>query len=308
MKAKSLGPSVLLAIGIFALALHSQAAPLPPAEPGSSTVTVTATGKKGAPPTVAKSDVQLSVGKERKQIAKWVKAEKLYLAILIDDSLDSEVASQWNDVKQFIEAQPPTTSIAVGYATNATVRVAQDFTTDHNLAAKALRIPFGTPSAASSPYLSVIDWMKRWPATGDRRSLLLISSGIDYFRRGFGPIYPDVDTAISIAERGNINLWSIYAPGAGHRSRSFFLANTAQNNLSKLSDETGGEAFYLGTSAPVSFKPYLDELQMHLNNQYLLTLAGDGGPKGKLVSIHVKTELAQTEFMHANQAWLPPAR
>jgi hypothetical protein len=307
MNAKSLRPSVLLAVAIATLIPVSQAAPSPPVESGASTITVTVVGKKEAPPAVAKSDVQLSQGKERKQVARWVKAEKLYLAILIDDSLDSEVASQWNDVRQFILAQPQTTSIAVGYASNATVRVAQDFTTNHELAAKALRIPIGR-SAESSPYLSVIDWMKRWPATGDPRSLLLISSGIDYFRAGFGPIYPDVDTAISIAEKGNINLWSIYAPGAGHRSRSFFLANNAQNNLSKLSEETGGEAFFLGTTAPVSFKPYLDELQMHLNNQYLLTFAGDGGPKGKLVSVRLKTEVARAEFMHANQAWLPPVK
>jgi len=273
-----------------------------------ATITVTATSKKGTPPTVNQGDVQLSQGKERKQIARWAKTEKLSLAILIDDSLDSEVASQWGDVKQFIEALPPTTLVAVGYAANGDVRVAQDFTADHALAAKALRIPLGTPAAFSSPYLSVIDWMKRWPSTGERRSLLLISSGIDHFRGSFGPIYPDVDTAISIAEKGNINLWSIYSTDSGHRSRSFFLVNTAQNNLSKLSVESGGESYYLGTSAPVSFKPYLDELQMHLNNQYLLSFAGDGGPKGKLVGIHVRTELPQTEFMHANSAWLPPAK
>lgn len=257
---------------------------------------------------VKQEDVQLSERKERRQIARWAKADKLYLAILIDDSLNSDVASQWADLKQFIDAQPKSTWIAVGYADNGTVRLAQDFTTDHELAAKALRIPLGSPAAYSSPYLSVIDWMKRWPTTGDRRSLLLISSGIDYFRGGFGPIYPDVDTAISIAEKGNINLWSIYYPGSGHRARSFFLANTAQNNLSKLADESGGESFYLGTSAPVSFKPYLDELQIHLENQYLLSFAGDGGTKGKFVSLRLKTELANTEFLHANQAWLPPAK
>jgi hypothetical protein len=152
------------------------------------------------------------------------------------------------------------------------------------------------------------DWMKRWPSTGDPRSLLLISSGIDYFRGGFGPISPDVDTAVSIAEKGNINIWSVYSPDSGHRSRSFFLVNTAQNNLSKLSFESGGESYYLVTSAPVSFKPYLDELLVHLSNQYLLSFAGDGGTKGKLVGIRLRTELAQTEFMHANQAWLPPAK
>lgn len=303
-------PSIVFAVAVgLASFMPAVSAAQRSAPAGSATVTVTATAKKGAPPTVSQGDVQLSQGKDRKQIARWAKAERLSLAILIDDSLDTEVASQWGDVKQFIEALPPTTLVAVGYAANGDVRVAQDFTSDHALAAKALRIPLGSPAAFSSPYLSVIDWMKRWPSTGERRSLLLISSGIDHFRGGgFGPIYPDVDTAISIAEKGNINLWSIYSPDSGHRSRSFFLVNTAQNNLSKLSVESGGESYYLGTSAPVSFKPYLDEIQMHLNNQYLLSFAGDGGPKGKLVSIRLRTELPQTEFMHANAAWLPPTK
>jgi len=65
---------------------------------GTATITVTATSKKGAPPTVNQPDVQLAQGKERKQIARWTKAEKISLAILIDESLDSEVASQWGEV------------------------------------------------------------------------------------------------------------------------------------------------------------------------------------------------------------------
>jgi hypothetical protein len=71
-----------------------------------------------------------------------------------------------------------------------------------------------------------------------------------------------------------------------------------------MTDETGGETFYLGTSAPVAFKPYLDELQMHLNNQYLLTFAGDGGAKGKFVRFQLKTELPEVEFTHANNAYV----
>ena len=74
---------------------------------GTATITVTAMSKKGVPPAVNQADVQLMQGKERKQIARWAKAEKLSLAILIDESLDSEVASQWGEVKQFIEALPP---------------------------------------------------------------------------------------------------------------------------------------------------------------------------------------------------------
>jgi len=228
------------------------------------------------------------VNKERKQVAGWEKADALGLAILIDDSLDSTVAGQWNDLRDFIMAQSPNTAIAVGYASNSSAVIAQDFTTDHALAAKALRIPRGQLGIGSSPYLAVIDWLKRWPDTGTRRSLLLISSGIDYFRGAWTPYYPDLDTVIERAQRENVNL--------------------AQNNLSKMTDETGGETYYLGLAAPVSFKPYLDEIQMHLNNQYLLTFAGDGGPKGKVVRLQIKTELPNVEFSHANNAYLPPAR
>jgi hypothetical protein len=278
------------------------------ANTGKATITVTAIGKKNAPPPVSKGDVQLTVDKERKQVAGWEKADSLGLAILIDDSLDTTVASQWNDLREFIMAQPPNTAVAIAYASNSEAKIAQDFTTDHALAAKALRIPLGRFGAGSSPYLAVIDWLKRWPDTGSRRSLLLISSGIDFFRGPFAPFYPDLDTVISRAQRENVNLWSIYSPSAGHRSRSFGLVNLAQNNLDKMTDETGGETFYLCFTAPVSFKPYLEELQLHLSNQYLLTFAGDGGAKGKLLRIQIKTELPEVELSHANNAFINPSK
>jgi hypothetical protein len=280
-----------------------------PVTGAKATITVTAIGKKdAAPPPIANSDVQLTVNKERKQVAGWSKSNSLGLAILIDDALLTTAASQWNDMRDFIMALPPTTAVAIAYASNSTAMVAQDFTTDHALAAKALRIPRGALGAGSSPYLAVMDWMKRWPSTGSARSLLLISSGIDYFRGGFGPFYPDLDSVISRAQRENINLWSIYYPTVGHRSSSFFLINMGQNNMVKMTGETGGETYYLGTTAPVSFKPYLDEIQMHLSNQYLLTFTGDGGDKGKLVRVRLKTELPDVEFSHADNAFINPSK
>jgi hypothetical protein len=301
-------PTAALLAGLVAVTCSSSLLAETPAV-GRATITVTAIGKKdSAPPSVSRDDVQLTVGKERKQIARWEKGEALGLAILIDDALDSSVASQWNDLKAFIMAQGPNTAVAVAYASNSTAMIAQDFTTDHASAAKALRIPRGQFGAGSSPYLAVLDWLKRWPDTGSRRSLLIISSGIDYLRGTWGPFYPDVDSVISNAQRGNVNVWSLYSPGVGHRSRSFGLANLGQNNLNKMTDETGGESYYLGTSAPVSFKPYLDELQMHLNSQYLLTFAGDGGEKGKFIRIHLKTELPEVEFSHAGNAYIKPGK
>ena len=307
---KKINPSrIALMIGTLALAFGLFAANALAAEPGTVNMTVTTVGKKDAsPPLVTKDNVQLFLNKERTQVADWKHGGKLYLAVLIDDSLDSEIAGQWSDLKAFFAGQPDTTYISVAYARNGAAMLAQDFTNDHELAAKALRLPVGG-SAFSSPYLALLDLMKRWPSSADRRSILLISSGIDYFRGGFDFRSPDLDSTISRAQKQNINIWTIYAPDAGHRARGFFLAFRAQSNLSELSDATGAESYFLGTGAPVNLKPYFDELSTHLSNQYLLTFKASGGAKGRFERVHVvPAELPSVEFLAAPQAFLPAVK
>jgi hypothetical protein len=227
---------------------------------------------------------------------------------LIDDSLDSVIASQWGDLKAFFLGQPDTTYISVAYTRNGAAMFVQDFTNDHELAAKALRLPLGSGGAFSSPYLALLDLMKRWPSSADRRAILLFSSGIDYFRGDFWTRPPDLDSTISRAQKQNINIWTIYAPDAGHRARGFFLVSRAQSYLSQLSDDTGAESYYLGTGEPVTFKPYFDELSLHLSNQYLLTFKASGGAKGRFQRVKVATELPHVEFLAAPQAFLPPVQ
>jgi len=279
------------------------------AAPGNATFTVTAVGKKEAAPPISKDDVQLFLGKERKQIADWKQDPNLLLAILIDDSIDNGAASNWNDLKEFMMAQPASVLIAVGYIRNNTTMLAQDFTSNHELATKALRITMGTSAIGSSPYLGTMDMLKRWPKGAPRRSVILISSGIDFFRGpGSGPIYPDVYPLIQRAQRQNTNIWTVYYPSAGHHGRSFYLGGNAQNNLGKLADETGAETFYLGLGVPVSLKPYFEEIALHLSNQYLLSFAGAGGSKGKYQSVKVKTELPDVEFEVPSAVYIPPSK
>ncbi len=282
-----------------------------PARAADVTVTVTAVAKKGTPPPIKKDDVQVFQGKERVQVADWRHDGPLYLAILIDDSIDTEAASQWNDLRAFINEQPQDTLVAVAYARNGAAMVVQDFTQDHALAAKALRIPLGNLGAFSSPYLALQDWLKRWPSSsGDHRSsILLISSGIDYFRGGFEPVDPDLDTTIEHAQKENVNLWTIYYPANGHFSRGYFRVFNAQSNLSRLSEETGAESYYLSFDRPVTLKPYFDELLQHLNNQYLLTFgAAGGGKKGKFERARVVTEVPNVQFLTPSEVFLPPSQ
>jgi len=303
-------PRPQLLIAAFALTFASLAS-MPAHAADAVTLTVTAVAKKGSPPPIKKEDIQVFEGKERVQATDWRHGENLYLAILIDDSLDSEAASQWKDLKAFIAAQPQNAFIAVAYSRNGAAMVAQDFTQDHALAAKALRIPLGSSGAFSSPYLAVQDWLKRWPSSaGDHRSsIILISSGIDYFRGGFDPLDPDLDSTIERAQKENVNVWTVYYPSGGHLGRGYFRVFNAQANLSKLSEETGAESYYLSFDRPVTLKPYFDEIQQHLNNQYLLTFAtSGGGKKGKFERVRVATEIPKVEFLTPSEVFLPPSQ
>src|SRR5271170_4622809 len=186
--------------GALLLAAMAAAAVMPLAPKAAAadaapvTMTVTAVGKKDTePPPLTKNDVQLYQGKEKIQVADWKRGETLFLAVLIDDSLQSAVANQWGDLKAFFMAQPENTYIAVAYGRNGVAMVAQDFTKDHALAAKALRMPSGSAGAFTSPYLAVQDWVKRWPDSGERKSIMLFSSGVSYFRGSFNPVDPDLD-------------------------------------------------------------------------------------------------------------------
>jgi len=278
-------------------------------DPSAVVMTITATAKKDAqPPTLSKNDVELYQGKERVQVADFKRGETLYLAVLIDDSLRSDIANQWSDLRAFLMAQPQTTYVAVAYARNGVAMVAQDFTTDHALAAKALRLPLGNLSAATSPYLSVQDWIKRWPVSGQRSSIILFSSGIDYFRGGPATLDPDLDTTIARAQKQNINVWTIYAPDSGRRGRGSFRAFNWQSNLDRLSQQTGAESYSLGLEALVNLKPYFDRIQRNLNNQYLLAFVGDGGRKGKFEPVKVTSEVRRVGLLTPSEVFLPAAR
>jgi len=299
--------TVLLA----AMALAAAAVPLTSKAAATDapavTMTVTAVGKKDTqPPALKREDVQLYQGKEKVQVADWKRGETLFLAVLIDDSLESSAANQWGDLKAFFMAQPENTYIAVAYARNGSAAVAQDFTKDHALAGKALRLPIGNAGAFTSPYLTLQDWMKRWPETGERKSIILFSSGVDYFRGSFDPIDPDLDSTVARAQKQNINIWTIYVPDAGHIGRREFRVFNAQSNLSRLSEETGAESYYLGFDAPVTLKPYFDEIQMHLNNQYLISFVGNGGKKGKFERVRLVSEVPNVEFLTPSEVFLPP--
>jgi hypothetical protein len=276
------------------------------------TTVVTALGPKySAPPALGKQDINVTEGKQKREVTNWVPAQgdkaALQLAIVIDDADSQDLATQLGDLKNFISSQPAGTAIGVFYASNGTVQPASQFSTDHEAVAKSVRIPLGYTGAYSSIYLSVMSLMKGWPVTGGaRREILLIADGIDRFRGDY-PISPDVDSTIINAQRAGIMIHTLFASGVGRATRNSFRLNLGQSNLAKIADATGGEAFFQGFFTPVSYAPFLQQLDMVLKNQYWLSWATERvkKPKGELRGFKVRTEQRGVDISAADKVFVP---
>jgi len=276
-------------------------------------------------PALRQDDVKVKQGKTFLQVTQLTPARgdaaALQLFILIDDTVDPRAGNNLNDIKEFIGAQPATTLIAVGYMSSAGVNVVQNFTSDHALAVNALRLPRGNLSTMDSPYLSLISLIKGWPQQNVRREVLMVTDGIDRLRgekpkasqlapsygfvdHSMPAISPDVNSASEISQRYNVIVHSFYAVGVGRAARSSWDLQLGLSGLTKLAGETGGECFSLGTTNPVSFKPYVERLQKILDNQYFLVFLATPGKKPGLQRVKITTEMTNAEIAAPDNVWV----
>ena len=273
-------------------------------------IVVTVEPKHGSnTPEIRKEDVMVYEGHDRDQVVDWIPLQGdragLQLFILIDDESGMSLGSQLDDIRKFIDAQPPSTMVGVAYMQNGIARVEQNPTNDHAQAAKALRLPMGVSGANASPYFSLSDLVKKWPATNERRAVLMISDGIDRYY-GTGDLQdPYLDAAIDDAGKAGIIVSAIYTPGVGHFAHSYWQSYWGQIYLSELADRTGGEAFYIGfTGAPVSFAPYLQTLQTRLEHQYLLSFLPKPEKKAGWRQIRLQSEVSGVDLISAGRVWV----
>lgn len=277
--------------------------------PVSPVVSVEARHGKDVP-AVNREDVRVFQGKDRDQVTDWVAFQGnqagLELFVLIDESAGFGVTTQFDDLRQFLISQPPTTAVAIGYLQNGSVQIVQNFTKDHAAAAKTLRIPLGVAFGGNSPYLSITDTVKRWPESPSRHVIFLISDGIDPLQPGITDSY--LDEAIQQAQRTGTQIYAIYASRAGHFGHTLWRVNQGQNNLSRLADETGGEAYFQGFDTPVDFAPFLDQFASRLSHQYRLTFLAKAGNKPTYQHVRLETEVPNAELVTADKVYVPAAK
>ena len=219
---------------------------------GASIVPATAQSKKG---------IQAS---ERVRVP-------LNLAVLIQDDLVSRVGNELRETADFIRALPAGSQVMVGYIRSGSLQVRQPFTTDLEAAARSLRIPVGSTAVSPyNPYTQVRDALKKFPADGENRNaLLLVSDGLDTshgFDFSSSVDSVDLNRAVREAKSRGVAVYSFYAPTAGLTSWNRRAVSFGQSALNRVSDETGGRAFFQGSDF-VTFNAYFTRLAKTINEQ-----------------------------------------
>jgi len=213
-----------------------------------------------------------------------IPSSPITLAVLIQDDLVPSVANEIKPLAAFIRNLPKNSRVMIGYLRTGSLQVRQKFTSDLEKAANSLRAPNGSASVGPyNPYVEVVEALRKFEAQPlGRRAILLVSDGLD-ISRGVESSAPtqsvDLQRAVNESQRRGVAIYGFYSPtfaSAANRT----LAGNAQSSLLRLSNETGGMAFFQGTGAPVSFEPFIRELDVSLQKQAALTFLSTHLNKG----------------------------
>jgi len=200
-------------------------------------------------------------------------SEPLNLAVLVQDDLISQVGNELGVTRDFIRSLPNGSQVMIGYITTGSLQVRQSFTSDLDKAARSLRLPRASTSASAyNPYVEVIEALRLFDGNGKgKNAVLLISDGLDT-SRGFDVTSAahtvDLERSIAKANQRGVTVYAFYAPSVGLTSRSRLAASYGQSSLNRLAHDTGGRAFFQGTTGFVTFDSYFRELKRTLNEQY----------------------------------------
>lgn len=292
---------------------------------GVPTQALVAVEGKSAPP----QQVTVEVQGKKAPVSSWqpISPAHTQVALLIDDGLRESIGRNLNEVKSFIQGLPPGTEVLVGYMRNGTVATAQPFTTEHDQAAAALRLPLGVPGESASPYLCLSDFLRHWPGeapqangapptilpgtpqgSGTARFVLMITNGVDPYNGSTSVLNQDspyVQAAATDAERAGVPVYTLYFGDAGIRGPS---ANfSGQNYLQQVAAASGGQNLYQGSISLPDLLPYLKEFTASLARTYVVTFEAPRSESSRPRLLRLKVSAPHTK-LRAPQAIQPGNR
>jgi hypothetical protein len=276
---------------------------------GQAVITVMPAKNAEAAPSVSQQDLQVKVNGKEATVTNWQALrganDRLEVVVMLDAGARTSLATQFGDIKEFVNGLPANAKVAIGYMQFGTTRLAGPLTTDHAAALKGLRISTGMPGENASAYVCLSDLAKRWPSDdrGARRVAVMISDGVDYYDRGFDMQDPYMEASITDSVRSGLTVYSIYWQNAGRFDRTRFANTVGQNLLTEVTQATGGESYWQGMGNPVSFKPYFKDLDRRLQNQYEVAFtapvnkAGVESMKVKVNAVSGKVDAPQQVYV-----------
>ncbi len=230
------------------------------------------------------------------------------MVVLIDGGARQSIGLQLPEIAKFIQALPPDTRVAVAYMENGRALFAGPLSSDRAAAVRELHLPLGGgPGVSASPYFCLSDLAKHWPSNDAhaRREVVAVTDGVDYYNMRYDPEDPYVQAAIQDSVRAHLILYAIYWRSTGFVDRTNYGAFSGQSLMQELTEATGGNSYWMGNGNPVSFQPYLADINRRLDNQYELDFMTPVGGKPQMANLKLKVA-SQVKFDAPQQVYMHP--
>ena len=270
---KRIAMTMILAAGT----LMATAPALPQSEHegrGQAVVTVLPAHDNAAPANVSQQDLAIKVNGKETTITNLMplrgENDRLELVVLMDAGARDSIATQLNDIANFVKTLAPQARVSIAWMVNGTAQLATPLTTDHQAALKGIHLPSGLPGQSASPYFCLSNLAQHWPSSdrGARRVVVMITDGIDYYNPRYDPEDPYMQASITDSVKSGLVVYSIYWQNQGRFDRTGYGTDAGQNLLNEVTQATGGHSYWQGYGNPVSFAPYFKDLDRRLENQY----------------------------------------
>jgi VWFA-related protein len=194
----------------------------------------------------------------------------LYVAVLMDTSPSTaaKLKFEQESAMNFIQTVVRPRRDRVLFATfDHEITLRQDFTDRLELLDRAV---YAVKKTGEQTALWDAIWQfcdQKMRSVPGRRVLVVITDGVDTYSRA------DINDAIDIAQRTETTIFAI-STKAGLLStvvgvEAGTVKNKADKDLDKISDETGGAAFFTGDM--LSLERSLNRIQKEIRSQYLIT-------------------------------------
>ena len=232
-----------------------------------------------------------------------LKGRDLELFMVIDEAANAndDFTARLLELRHFVTAQPDSVAIGVAYIGGGVLHVVQNPTTNHEVAAAALRAPAG--SEAANPYSALSDLVLHWVSNSVSREIVLVSMQIDE-SAGEGASCGNAETAIQDAERAGVIVYAMYNPFTNSASQKLSKVE-ASVDLRQVAYETGGEGYVVARGATETFEPLLADISEHMANQYLVKFRPPSNTGSGLQTVDVTAASPDQEMMAPHGVWIP---